>query len=153
MAVNPHISFLLDIYGEMLTEKERDALELYYNEDLSLSEIADNELAERSSAAGQAGDFADADTEPGSGKGYAVAAKTTITRQGVRDAIKRAENKLFELEKKLGLAGRLEQRRKELDGIAENVRKIREYNSRYGRYPEIERLSAEIAQAVEGLYD
>ena len=40
MAKNLEISVLLDFYGEMLTEKQRDVVELYYNEDLSLSEIA-----------------------------------------------------------------------------------------------------------------
>ncbi|WP_373889743.1 sigma factor-like helix-turn-helix DNA-binding protein [Paludicola sp. MB14-C6] len=52
----------------MLTEKQRDVIDLYYNQDLSLSEIAEHE---------------------------------GITRQGVRDSIKRGEVYLFELEDKL----------------------------------------------------
>ena len=36
------ISVLLEIYGNILTQKQRDFMEYYYNEDLSLSEIADN---------------------------------------------------------------------------------------------------------------
>ena len=44
MAKNLEIALLLDFYGEMLTEKQREVIEYYYNDDLSLSEIADNEL-------------------------------------------------------------------------------------------------------------
>lgn len=35
------ISKLLDFYGDMLSDRQRLAVELYYNDDLSLSEIAD----------------------------------------------------------------------------------------------------------------
>ena len=35
------ITMLLDFYGDILTPKRKAALELYYNDDLSLSEIAD----------------------------------------------------------------------------------------------------------------
>ena len=34
-------SELIDFYGRLLTDKQLDCLMLYYNEDLSLSEIAD----------------------------------------------------------------------------------------------------------------
>lgn len=42
VAKNLEISYLLDFYGEVLTQKQRDVLEQYYNDDLSLSEIAEN---------------------------------------------------------------------------------------------------------------
>ena len=70
---NLEISYLLDFYGDVLTEKQRDVMEQYYNDDLSLSEIADN---------------------------------FGITRQGVRDAIKRGEGTILELEDKVGFARR-----------------------------------------------
>lgn len=81
MAKNLEIPFLLDFYGEMLTEKQRNCLAYYYEEDLSLSEIAENE---------------------------------GISRQGVRDSIKRAEAQLFDMEKRLGLAKRFTEMKRAL---------------------------------------
>lgn len=40
---NLDISVLLDFYGDMLTEKQREVIGFYYNEDLSLSEIGEFE--------------------------------------------------------------------------------------------------------------
>lgn len=71
---NFRISYLLDFYGDILTEKQKDAIDLYYNEDLSLAEIAEHQ---------------------------------NITRQGVRDAIKRGEEVLLEMEEKLGFAEKI----------------------------------------------
>ena len=61
-------------------------IELYYNDDLSLSEIAENE---------------------------------GITRQGVRDAIKRAESQLTDMEERLGFAKRSDELRAGLQQICE----------------------------------
>lgn len=95
MPKNLEIPFLLDFYGEMLTKKQHDFLKYYYEEDLSLSEIAENE---------------------------------GITRQGVRDSIKRAETQLFDMEKRLGLAQRFTELKKGVDEILECAEIINEYN-------------------------
>ncbi len=73
MAKDLTISMLMDFYGQLLTDKQLSALDMYYNEDLSLAEIAD---------------------------------EFGISRQGVRDNIKRGEKQLSEYEEKLGLAKR-----------------------------------------------
>ena len=70
MDKNIKISILCQIYGKLLTEKQYQVLDDYYNNDLSLSEIAEN---------------------------------LNITRQAVRDNIKKGENKLFEYEEKLNV--------------------------------------------------
>ncbi len=67
------IGFLLDFYGDVLSERKRLVLDGYYNNDLSLAEIA---------------------------------SEVGISRQGVRELIKKAEEELFFYEEKLGLARR-----------------------------------------------
>ena len=50
MAKNLDVIILFDIYGEMLTQKQQDFICYYYNDDLSLSEIAENEGITRQGA-------------------------------------------------------------------------------------------------------
>ena len=38
---NLNVGFLLDFYGDVLTERRRDALDFYYNNDMSLAEVAE----------------------------------------------------------------------------------------------------------------
>ncbi len=108
MAKNLEVTLLLDFYGDMLTENQRNFLGYYYNDDLSLSEIAQNE---------------------------------GITRQGVRDAVKRAENQLFEMENRLGLAKRFQQVHFGLTEIVACANEINDYNMR-------NMLSREVNDAV-----
>ena len=98
MAKDLHITFLLDFYGDMLTDKQREVVECYYNEDLSLAEIAEV-------------------------KG--------ITRQGVRDAIKRAEQQLLEMEERLGLARRFREMQAGLEQITKAAQEILDCNKRF----------------------
>ena len=86
MSKNLDITLLLDFYGDMLTDKQRSFISYYYNDDLSLSEIAADE---------------------------------GITRQGVRDAIKRAETQLIAMEERLGLVARFENMKIGLSEIIE----------------------------------
>lgn len=91
MEKNIEVSLLFDFYGELLKPSGRQAVDLYYNEDLSLGEIAD---------------------------------RTGITRQGVRDSIKRCEHQLFEFEQKLGLYKRFRELENGLDDISAMSQKI-----------------------------
>ncbi len=63
-------SILLELYGKLLTEKQYELLDYYYNQDIGLSEIAEN---------------------------------LGITRQAVRDNLKKGENNLIDFEEKLHL--------------------------------------------------
>ncbi len=47
MSKNLEMTVLLDFYGQFLTKKQRDTMELYYYEDLSLAEISEHEKITR----------------------------------------------------------------------------------------------------------
>lgn len=85
------ISVLCQIYGKLLTEKQLNIMDNYYNLDLSLSEIAENE---------------------------------GITRQAVRDIIKKGENKLFEFEEKLGIMKKTMKQEEKIASILSELTKI-----------------------------
>ena len=90
------ISMLWQIYGALLTEKQKEYIDYYYNEDLSLAEIAQND---------------------------------GITRQGVRDIIKKGEKKLFEYEEKLLFMKKTMNQEKQIENILAQLNKIHEDSS------------------------
>lgn len=91
MEKNVQISILCQIYGKLLTEKQLEIIEDYYNMDLSLSEIAEN---------------------------------NAITRQAVRDIIKKGENKLFEYEEKLQIMRKMQKQEEKISTILAQLTKI-----------------------------
>ena len=88
MAKDYQIGLLKDFYGSLLSDRQRDIISLYYEEDLSLSEIAED---------------------------------VGITRQGVRDCVKKAEAILKEAEEKLGLAERFKELSEKMGIIKEKL--------------------------------
>ena len=91
MERNVEISMLVQFYGKLLTKKQFDFINDYYNNDLSLSEIAENE---------------------------------NISRQAVRDIIKKGEAKLFEYEEKLEFMKRTLKQESTIENILKEIKKI-----------------------------
>ncbi len=91
MSKNLNITLLADFYGNFLTDKQREVIEMYYNDDLSLAEIAQH---------------------------------TGISRQGVRDSIKRGEQTLLDAEEKLHLSQKFLNFQKSRSSIVKNVDSI-----------------------------
>ncbi len=87
------LSILLEIYGKMLTQKQYHLLNDYYNNDLSLAEIAENE---------------------------------NITRQAVRDNLKKGERKLFELEEKLQIMKKNRMQEEQIASILSEINHLTE---------------------------
>ncbi len=96
MEKNIQISILCQLYGKLLTNKQYEFLDDYYNNDLSLSEIAEN---------------------------------NNITRQAVRDNIKKGESKLFEYEEKLGLMKKTLLQEEKIAIILSELNKIKDKSS------------------------
>ncbi len=112
MSKDLRMSYLLDFYGEVLTEKQNSMMEQYFNMDLSLSEVADN---------------------------------FNITRQGVRDAIKRSETVLTELEEKIGFAAKYSGIQSGVEEIRTLVQNINYHNENaYAKNDEIKKFSQRI---------
>ena len=118
MAKDMSFSYLLDFYAPALTEKQREIVEMYYYNDYSLAEIADN---------------------------------CGITRQGARDAIKRSETIINDLEYRLGFAKQYEQTKAELEKISVLAKKIIKENSQYGTNDYIHRYAENILKSVNDI--
>lgn len=73
-----------------------------------------------------------------------IAANVGITRQGVRDAIKRAECKLTEMEERLKLVDRFREVQKGLEEIMECATQISAENRKTGLSREINDLTVRI---------
>lgn len=116
MSKDMTVTMLYDFYGDMLTEKQAEAIDLYYNEDLSLAEIA----------------------EP-----------LGISRQGVRDNIKRGEKQLFELEEKLGLVKRFMQIGEKLSDVSALLTNMRQYETMYVHSHKLAVAMKELSERID----
>ncbi len=105
---NAEMSLLFSFYRNMLTQRQIDCVDLYYNEDLSLSEISEN---------------------------------LGITRQGVRDNIKRAEHTMTDTEERLGLVAKFL-------GISDKLRRIDDIIRDIEKSPNIRYLSDDIKRKI-----
>jgi predicted DNA-binding protein YlxM (UPF0122 family) len=84
-------SILYDYYGDLLKDNQANIIDLYYNQDLSLSEIAED---------------------------------MNISRQGVFDALKRAEKSLIDYEEKIKLHEKYDKYSKAAETIVKLVTSI-----------------------------
>ena len=112
------MTMLFDFYGELLTDRQKEFFDLYYNEDLSLAEIAEN---------------------------YG------ISRQGVRDAIVRAEGVMTEMEDKTGIIKRFHLTQSQLSSAAESLNAILALNDAKYEDPELEALARRARETIEQL--
>ena len=96
MENNVKISILNQLYGKLLTQKQSEIIEDYYNKDLSLTEIAQN---------------------------------NGITRQAVRDILKKGEKKLFEYEEKLEFMKRTLKQEQKIEKVLFELTKIQKTSS------------------------
>ncbi len=118
MAKDLSIAMLYDFYGDLLTPKQAQAIDLYYNEDLSLAEIA----------------------EP-----------LGISRQGVRDAIKRGEKLLLSMEERLGLVNRFMNQEEKLQEVMQDVVAMHRYAQNYVHSKKLSDAFSELEEKLREL--
>lgn len=112
------LCLLFDFYGEMLTDKQRELFDLYYNEDLSLSEIAEH---------------------------------AGITRQGVRDAVVRAEHTLTALEDKLHLVSRYGKIDQHVEALGQEIKMLSHINANYMQNAEIGKILTHMQEHIRAI--
>ncbi|NLC78641.1 MAG: DNA-binding protein [Ruminococcaceae bacterium] len=118
MAKDLKLAPLIELYAGVLTEKQREVIELYYFEDLSLAEIAEH---------------------------------SNISRQGVRDAIKRGETIILELEGQLHFYKKSSQLSSALGEMRTEANDI-EIMSQRGDAPErIEKSAERIIEIIDSI--
>ena len=78
-----------------------------------------------------------------------IAENCGITRQGARDAIKRSETIINDLEDRLGFAKQYNLTKAELEKIVGNARRIIKENSQYGTNDYIERYARDIIKSAD----
>ena len=83
------IPLLMDLYGQVLSERKRELLDYYYNEDYSLAEIAEI---------------------------------TGISRQGIRESVKKSEAELRALDDSLHLVQRTQLLEEKLARVREEMK-------------------------------
>ena len=93
MTLDKNLTFglLLDFYGGLLSQRQYDIMNFYYNEDLSLGEISD---------------------------------EIGISRQGVRDAVQKAQKLLIQFDEQLGLMKRFDEIKVSVEEIKNEILNI-----------------------------
>lgn len=89
---NLRLVVLFDTYGALLTSDQQNMFDLYYNEDLSLAEIAEH---------------------------------AGLSRQGVRYAIKHAEEALLNYEEKLGFSRKISALQENISDAEDIIRSLK----------------------------
>ncbi|HJJ06035.1 MAG TPA: DNA-binding protein [Clostridiaceae bacterium] len=115
MEKNVKVSILCQIYGKLLTKKQFEIITDYYDNDLSLSEIAEN---------------------------------NQITRQAVRDIIKKSEKKLYELEEELSFMEKQINYEKKINCIIEKIVQIQKEEINLRNKENLEKIKEELKSLV-----
>ncbi len=115
MEKNVKVSILCQIYGKLLTKKQFEIITDYYDNDLSLSEIAEN---------------------------------NQITRQAVRDIIKKSEKKLYELEEELSFMEKQINYEKKINCIIEKIVQIQKEEINLKNKENLDKIKKELKSLI-----